>query len=259
LSPKFMEEYTDVENKLLQQQKPKTKADLLEEESNVMTGQIESLQDTYVGDMENLRVRHTQEIKELTRKHSEEMGNLLLKHQELEHSLAEATTSKTLFDRKMESLVEHLSSKQPEVDELLAKGGNVAKFMAEKSCEYMRTVFPDEYRSSLLNDEINNIMDQQGDEGMESGVQSVDKNVFIDEGIQDVPDAAIDEGTQAVSEASRRPAHIFPVLTVDNPSSGVDTSNNQEKILDMIAEGDLPSFPKDSAEVPLSMDQCLNL
>ncbi|KAI3854737.1 hypothetical protein MKX03_015002, partial [Papaver bracteatum] len=209
--------------------------------------------------MENLRVRHTQEIKELTRKHSEEIRNLLLKHQELGHSLAEAKTSKTLFDRKMESLVEHLSSKKPEVDELLSKGGNVAKFMAEQACEYMRTVFPDEYKSSLLNDEINNILNQQVDEGMESGGRNVDKNVVMDEGIQAVPDAAMDEGTQAVPDAARRHAHIFPVLTVENPSTGVDTSNNQENILDTLAEEELPSFPTDSVEVPLSMDQCLNI
>ncbi|KAI3858517.1 hypothetical protein MKX03_018814, partial [Papaver bracteatum] len=209
--------------------------------------------------MENLRVRHTQEIKKLTRKHSEETKNLLLKQQELEHSLAEETTSKTFFDRKMESFVEHLYSKKPEVDELLAKGGNVAKFMAEQACEYMRTVFHDEYKSSLLNDEINNILNQQVDEGMESGGWNVDKNVVMDEGIQAVPDVAMDEGTQAVSDAARRPAHIFPVLTVENPSTGVDTSNNQEKILDTMAEEELPSFRTDSAEVPLSMDQCLNI
>ncbi|KAI3886763.1 hypothetical protein MKX03_027219, partial [Papaver bracteatum] len=51
LSQKFMEAYTDVENKLLQQQKAKTKAELLEEEFNVMSGQIESLQATHVGEM----------------------------------------------------------------------------------------------------------------------------------------------------------------------------------------------------------------
>ncbi|KAI3882011.1 hypothetical protein MKX03_014580, partial [Papaver bracteatum] len=159
----------------------------------------------------------------------------------------------------MESLVEHLSSKQPEVDELLSKGGNVAKFMAEQACEYMRTVFPDEYKSSLLNDEVNNILNQQVDEGMESGGRSVDKNVVMDEGIQAVPDASMDEGTQEVSEDARRPDRIFPVLTVENPSTGVDTSNNQEKILDTMAEEELPSFPTDSAGVPLSMNQCLNL
>ncbi|KAI3874139.1 hypothetical protein MKX03_001787, partial [Papaver bracteatum] len=205
-----------------------------------MIDQIESLKDAHAGEMDNLKSKHTQEIKELKTKHSHEMGNLLLKQEELEHSLAEATTLNTLFDRKMESLVVHLYSKQAKVDKLLSNGGNVAKFMAEQSCEYLRTIFPDEYKSSPLSDEINNILDE-GMEGMQSG--GMNKNDVMDEGIQEVPGAAI----------------VFPVLNVDNPSTEVDTLDNQENILDTMAEEELPSFTTDIAGVPLSMDECLNL
>ncbi|XP_026423679.1 uncharacterized protein LOC113319649 [Papaver somniferum] len=98
---------------------------------------------------------------------------------------------------------------------------------------------------------------------MAAGGGNVNENVVLDEGMQAVEDAAMDEVTQAASdaamEAARRPSPVFPVLTVENPSTQVDTSNIQEKLLDTMAEEELPSFPIDSTRVPLSMDQCLNL
>ncbi|KAI3846245.1 hypothetical protein MKX03_028536, partial [Papaver bracteatum] len=65
----------------------------------------------------------------------------------------------------------------------------------------------------------------------------------------------MDEGTQEVPAA----ANVFPVLNVEDPSTEVDTLDNQEKLLDTMVEEALPSFTTDIAEVPLSMDECLNL
>ncbi|KAI3867368.1 hypothetical protein MKX03_036495, partial [Papaver bracteatum] len=65
----------------------------------------------------------------------------------------------------------------------------------------------------------------------------------------------MDEGTQEVPGA----ANVFPVLNVENPSTEVDTLDNQEKLLDTMAEEELPSSTTDIVGVPLSMDECLNL
>ncbi|KAI3838917.1 hypothetical protein MKX03_002693, partial [Papaver bracteatum] len=88
LSPKFMEEYTDAENKLLQKQKAKTRVELLEEEFNQLNSQIDTLKATHAQEIEEMRGKHAQEIQRLTQKHSEEMLNLLLRKEDLDKSLA---------------------------------------------------------------------------------------------------------------------------------------------------------------------------
>lgn len=95
LSPKFLETYTVIEQKIMNQLRMKTKVEM--EEYDNMTKQIEALKDKHAEEMRTVKSKYVAKVKRMKQNHVGEITDLEVKQNELEDKFAEMTVAKDSF------------------------------------------------------------------------------------------------------------------------------------------------------------------
>lgn len=138
LSPKFLETYTVIEQKIMNQLRMKTKVEM--EEYDNMTKQIEALKDKHAEEMRTVKSKYVAKVKRMKQNHVGEITDLEVKQNELEDKFAEMTVAKDSFQKKMDYLATHLRSKTTEVDDILQREGveSVIRYMTNQTTEFLQ-------------------------------------------------------------------------------------------------------------------------
>ncbi|RZC76572.1 hypothetical protein C5167_000668, partial [Papaver somniferum] len=160
-----------VEQKIMNQLRMKTKVEMLEEEYDNMTKEIEALKDKYAEELRTVKSKYAAKVKRMKQNHAGEIVDIEVKQNELEEKLAEMIVGKDSFQKKMDSLATNLKSKIAEVDDIMRREGfeSVIKYMTNLTTKFLQRPFQTEYQMALLSDQLRDELNAniQVDNGVE--------------------------------------------------------------------------------------------